>query len=418
MQTLPNGHWLAGLGASRRQLFVVFFLVFNAFTWYYMVLRIMESVSGNSVLTSTFQVVFHVAAIGSSLAGAVLSVGVRRTYLIYFWMAIGAVSSLMLASAYSATVGQLSIIFVVLGISFGLGMPSCLAYLADNTSVDNRGRTSALVFLLINLSAPLLMILFASYDVSVNALILAAWKGVGFLVLVALRPIEGRSLEPERRVSFLSVLRDRSFALYLIPWSMFCIVDALETGLLLGFLTSDFYELTLMISPVIASFSILAGGWLSDRIGRKRVVTYGFVSLGVAYAIIGMAPLVPLAWYVYLVIDAVAAGILWITFLMILWGDLSPRGGAEKYYVIGSLPFFVNALVSLPVVTVAGSLPSTAAFSLASFLLFLAVLPLMYAPETLPQKKIELQRIRGYVEQAKKLAGKYAGKKESDKGKE
>jgi MFS family permease len=396
----------------------VFFLVFNAFTWYYMVLQMMESITGSPGLISAFKTVFVLAAIGSSLAGAVLSVKVRRTRLIYFWMAISAVSSLMLASTYNVTVGQLSIIFIVLGVSFGIGMPSCLAYLADNTSVDNRGRTSALAFLLINLSAPPLMILFASYDVNVNSLILAAWKGVGLVVLVALKPTEGRSLEPERRVSFSSVLRDRSFALYLIPWSMFCIIDALETGLLRGFLTSDFYELTFMISPIIASFSILVGGWLSDRIGRKRVVTYGFVSLGIAYAIIGMAPLLPLAWYFYLVIDAIAAGILWITFLMILWGDLSQKGGAEKYYVIGSLPFFVNALVSLPVVTVASSLPTTAAFSLASFLLFLAVLPLMYAPETLPQKKIELQRIRGYVEQAKKLAGKYAGKKDTEKGKE
>jgi len=403
---MPNRRWLAGLGSSRKELFLVFFLVFNAFTWYYMVLRIIESVPGHSLFSSAFQTVFYLAAIGSSFAGAVLSIRVRRLHLIYFWMSMGAVTSLMLTWVHSLTIGYLSIIFILLGVSFGVGMPSCLAYLADHTSFDNRGRISALVFLLINLSAPPLMILFTTYGLNVNSLILAAWGGLGLAVLVLLKPKERISLEGDKRVSFLSVLRDRSFTLYLIPWFMFCIIDALETALLTGFLTSDFYQLTLMISPVIASFSILLAGLLSDRIGRKRVVIYGFVSLGVAYAIIGIAPMLPFAWYFYLVVDAVAAGILWITFLMILWGDLAPKGRAEKYYVLGSLPFFVNSLMSLPAIAISDLLPASAAFSLASFFLFLAILPLMYAPETLPQKKLELHRLRGYVEQAKKLAGR------------
>jgi len=53
---------------------------------------------------------------------------------------------------------------------------------------------------------------------------------------------------------------------------------------------------------------------------------------------------------------------------------------------------------------------ANAAFSLASFFLFLAVLPLMYAPETLPQRKLELQRLKSYVEQAKKFQEKHAKK--------
>jgi len=55
-------------------------------------------------------------------------------------------------------------------------------------------------------------------------------------------------------------------------------------------------------------------------------------------------------------------------------------------------------------------IPNTSAFSLASFFLFLAVLPLLYAPETLPEKKIELRRLRKYVETAKKFQRKYAEK--------
>jgi len=413
---MQNSRLLAGLGIPRKTLFIVFFLLFNAFTWYYVTIKMMESMHASSSLLSAFLVVFHLATVGSSLAGAVLSNVVGRLRLIYFWMGFGAVASLMLALAYSVTVAWVSIILILLGVSFGMGMPSCLAYLANNTSVENRGRVSALAFLLINLSAPLLMILFTAFDLNVNSLILAAWKGVGFVVLVFLKPKEENFSEARKHVSFSTVFHNKSFSLYLLPWAMFCIIDALETALLKDFVGPDFRLLSLMASPVIASFSILLAGLLSDRIGRKRVVIYGFVSLGVAYAIIGMAPMLTLAWYFYLAIDAVATGILWITFLMILWGDLSPKGSAEKYYVIGSLPFFANALISLSLIPISNILPASAAFSLASFFLFLAVLPLMYAPETLPQKNIELQRLKDYLGRAKKLAGKYAGK--TDGGKE
>jgi len=197
---------------------------------------------------------------------------------------------------------------------------------------------------------------------------------------------------------------------------MFSIIDTLEKALFKGTpLTAEYNMLALTVQPVIAALSMLIGGLLSDRVGRKRVVMYGFVSLGIASAILGIAPKDPRAWSIYLIIDAIAAGILWIVFIMILWGDLSTQESREKYYVIGSLPFLATAALPLSLLPLSAMREATPAFSLASFFLFLAVLPLMYAPETLPQKKLELRRLRSYVEQAKKLAGKHADKKEESK---
>jgi F0F1-type ATP synthase membrane subunit b/b' len=53
-------------------------------------------------------------------------------------------------------------------------------------------------------------------------------------------------------------------------------------------------------------------------------------------------------------------------------------------------------------------MPLSTAFSLASFFLFLAVVPLMYAPETLSEKKIRDKELRDYLEKAKKTKEKYA----------
>jgi len=55
-----------------------------------------------------------------------------------------------------------------------------------------------------------------------------------------------------------------------------------------------------------------------------------------------------------------------------------------------------------------GEIETVTAFSLASFFLFLAVLPLMYAPETLSEKKIREMELRSYTERAKKIKEKYA----------
>ena len=72
------------------------------------------------------------------------------------------------------------------------------------------------------------------------------------------------------------------------------------------------------------------------------------------------------------------------------------------------LPFLISSYIQILFTPYAEFVPVSAAFSLASFFLFLAVLPLMYAPETLPEKKIELKRLRKYMEKAKKVKEKHA----------
>jgi Sec-independent protein translocase protein TatA len=102
-----------------------------------------------------------------------------------------------------------------------------------------------------------------------------------------------------------------------------------------------------------------------------------------------------------------------VLFILILWGDLSFSGTSEKYYALGVIPFFVSKFLDL---TIGNSLPSEiinspALFSFGAFFLFLAVLPLIYAPETLPEKAIKDRDLKSYVEKAKKVAMKEEKKK-------
>jgi MFS family permease len=239
-----------------------------------------------------------------------------------------------------------------------------------------------------------------------------AWRGLGLLIFILLkRPDEEKKMsESPKNQSFGKVVHDRSFTLYLFPWFMFNLIDIFERPVLNGIIGAEFLEFSKMVEPLVAILSIMLGGLLADRIGRKRVVIYGFVSLGVAYAVIGLANQNPLSWYFYMLIDGVAYGILWLIFLLVMWGDLSEHGVREKYYVIGTTPFLIAPVLPVIMAPLSTVVQRDAVLSLASFFLFLAVLPLMYAPETLPEKKIELRRLRGYLEQAKKLKDKHSGK--------
>lgn len=408
MKELLGKGWFDGSGISQRDFWTVFTLLFNTFTWFYMLLVIIDQVSISLNLEYSVRTIFYIAVTGSALAGSLIAEDVRRLRFLYSWMVFGIASSFVLALVYSFAPSLTSIVSVPLGLSFGIGMPSCLAYLADQTQTENRGLVSSLILLSSNLIAFPLALIFMTASVTIFSVILVIWRVFGLLSFASLKPKESFPIKEQRRyVSFSSVLQNRQFALYLIPWLMFSFVDRFEKIVFGNYIEPDFYRSLLSLGPMIGSLSILVTGLLCDKIGRKKVLIYGFILLGVAYALIGIAPTMGVSWYLYLALDSVAAGILSLIFHFVVWGDLSQRHMREKYYVVGSIPVFLTEAISLPLAPYIKLIPATSSFSLASFFLFMAVLPLIYAPETLPEKKIQMRQLRGYAEKAKKLREKY-----------
>lgn len=397
----------------QKDLLIAFFLLFNAFSWWYVIPLIIDSLLSALKVTHTqntvIWVAYYSAIIGSSLVGSILSSKMSRLKFLYFWTILGAISTSLPALLSNFVVAHVLMISILLGVSFGLGMPSCLAYFADCTSVENRGKTSGITFLVTNLSAPLFAISFGMFDLKVNSLIFAAWRAFGLIVFSLKPKIEEKRIvsEIKGKNSFISILHNKSFALYFSAWLMFNLIESFERPIL-DYIFGDFHYI--LMAPVIGSVFTLIAGVLCDRIGRKRVVLYGFVTLGVAYAIIGIAPAVLFSWYFFLTIESISWAIFFVTFVLILWGDLSQYGNKEKYYVIGEAPFFLSDIVRVLSAPYVALIPTTSSFSLASFFLFLAVLPLLYAPETLPERKIELRKLRKYVEGAKKFQQKYVEK--------
>jgi MFS family permease len=406
--------FLAKYTIVRKDFFVVFILLFNAFTWWYLTSSIimddLPNISNVTALqTFTIQITYILAIITSSLVGAWVSSKINQLNFIYFWIILGvAVSPLpILLGSFEMT--SILIVSILMGVAFGLGMPSCLAYFSDSIPIEKRGLSGGIVFLITNLSALIFTFPVTTLDLTWKLIFFTLWRATGLIILF-FRPSEKVIPENKKRVPITSILSNKSFMFYFIAWLMFCFVDRFENPILRPLIGGD---LILIIGLLVGSFSSFVAGILCDRIGRKRVILYGFATLGIAYAIMGIAPTASFSGYIYTAIDSVSTGILWVTFLLIIWGDLSQHSSREMYYAIGGIPFFFSMLIQEYLVAVPDlikNITEISAFSVAAFFLFLAVLPLLYAPETLPEKKMELRRLRKFADEAVKAREKYERK--------
>jgi MFS family permease len=152
----------------------------------------------------------------------------------------------------------------------------------------------------------------------------------------------------------------------------------------------------------------IIGGIIADITGRKRVVIAGFVMLGIEYAAMSVFYNSPAALYLFVALDGITWGLLVTVFFTAIWGDLGDNFEKEKYYTLGGLPYILSNFLYVLIKPSVGNISITAAFSFASFFLFLAVIPLMYAPETLPEKTIKDRELKNYLEKAQKVKEKYS----------
>jgi len=406
------------IGTSRKVAVINIILVANAFIWYFYAVNFLKDVIGKMGFADFEALILGINFLGISAAailGASLSYRFKRrmSFLLY-WMLAGVILSLApMGVNFASSMSYLLIVSAILGFYFGLGMPICMGYYAAATETGNRAKLGGITFLLIGLGFFLLSNI-GIQDITLNALILSTWRAVGLVTLVFLKPDE-KQIDEKYKVTYSSVVSNKSFLLYLIPWCMFSIVNSMAAPMVGKFFPEDFIshsaiiKNSVIIENILAGISAVVGGFFADALGRKRLAVAGFALLGLGYAVLGLFSGNILGWWFYTAVDGIAWGAFCTIFIITLWGDFAQERSSEKYYAIGSLPFLFSTFIRLSIGTyIAGGIPETAVFSFASLFLFLAVLPLVYAPETLPEKKIRERELKSYIEKAKKAKEKYA----------
>jgi MFS family permease len=401
-------------GISIKYFSIIFVLLVNALTWFFMFPTVIDGILEGIVVTDAQKVLIWSAYYGgiviSTIIGSIIANKVDRFKFIYTWIVIGIATSIIPIIYASTTWLDCLIISILLSSSFGLGIPSCLSYFADITHIENRGKVGGIILLTIFIATSILAILFKEIYYPANLVAFAGWRSLGLSIFL-LKPNEtNTSLQRKMDTSLFSEIRqNKNFWFYIFAWIMFNMVDVLAGPIVVESM-GDISTISKFANPIIAGITALIAGIAADKIGRKKIVLYGFISLGIAYALFGIAPNEPFAGYFFVGINGITIGLFFLTFILILWGDISQSGLREKYYALGILPFFLTSIIGI---LSEGVIPNedTRIFSIAAFFLFLAVLPLLVVLDTLPEKKIELIRLRSFADDAKKMREKFEKKR-------
>ena len=388
------------LGLANKQVVVSVALIVNALIWYASVLRFVQANEPNICVL----VIHFLGLIISAFFGASIAKRIERSHLLIFWMFLGTASSFFL---FGLTVNSLlvsSLVSLFLGVSLGIGMPAAMSYFTDCTDVEKRGRISGIGLLLTGIG---IFVFNIAIDVMIIDYLLwggllLAWRLSSLLLFLSVKSF--RTIERKKSFgSYKDILRQQSFLLYFIPWITFSFINYL-TGT-----TNDadiVVNTTLIFSFFMAIFAFV-GGFFLDSFGRKRVTIIGFVMLGFSSAIRGLSS-EAIILYFSAMIDGIAWGFILVIFIWVLWSDLSHNSASDKYYALGVSPYFASMFLNIVIGQyIRDNFVDTSVFSFTAFFLFLAVLPLVYAPETLPEKNLKERELKKYLDNAQKIKEKY-----------
>lgn len=390
------------------------FLLATAFVWYLCAFEFLQNISNSQYSTEQSLIVITVNFIAFAIAAFAGSnlpqVCKNRKTILKFWIIGGILISLLFGIPDFVNYSTIVFLSSLVGAYFGFGMPTFMGYFTANTEYHTRGKFGGLAVLLIVLSFAAITFIAGSQTFIISTA-LAVWLALGLLCVLYVNPPE-KTPEIKNKVSFRTIITNRTFILYIVPWLMLSLINDLTMQINANYFTNIQLSNHLVIENVLAGFSAVVCGFLADRQGRKRLALIGFALLGLGYAALGLFNDNSLAAWFYICVDGIAWGAFTALFLIIVWGDIAQNRNGEKYYVLGVLPYLFSTFAGSTLgAFMSQVVPEITIFSFAAFFLFSATLPLFYAPETLPEKTMKDRELKNYIEQAKNKAAKDKEKK-------
>jgi MFS family permease len=382
------------------------FLVFNSFVWFTLTHAIFTTIVNElNLLDAEKLSLFVIYFVSIAVSGVLGSKFFPRKQIerLSLWLFMGVISTLFLTTASINGFLANTLLALFLGFSIGVGLPSCLSYFANLTTIEDRGFVGGITWSSVGFAVLIFAFLINMLNLLESIYVLTAWRLFGslsFLFLTKRHEEHG----VQKTIRYSEIVHKREVLLYLFPWVMFSIINFSEAPLLERVFGAEFFTFVQLAGYALIGIFAIMGGFIADFVGRKRVVIAGFVMLGIEYAALSVFSESIIALYLFLILDGVTWGLFFSVFFMAIWGDLGENYEKEKFYTLGGLPYLLASFLSILIKPYVSVISPTAAFSFASFFLFLAVIPLMYAPETLPEKTMRDRELKEYIEKAKKKA--------------
>ena len=386
---------------SRRKMLILLTLFITTFTYNYLFhQKLVEDflcIYFNQLEEDIGQVIFYTFYTASFFIGAILSDRIDRKKLLLSWVVSGIIANLLVL--FFCNRNTVYLLMALTGLTLGYGQPSCFSYLVNLTSFENRGRVSSVIQFLIFIVVFLTFAFITVFGFSLSQIML-----VGLVIRAAtLIPLFLDSYEKEETalVSWGSIFKSRNTTLFFIPW----ILCSLSNGILI------FFDENLPTSPEFANIisagryilmigtSIfgLVSGFLADRSGRKQPLIIGFIILGISYAFVGVST-TPLNLIIMILLSGVGWGFITVILQWVVFGDLAPPGGEEKYYALAlsTYPLFEAFFQFIKGVLNVAASPNVVALFV-SVIMFISVFSLLMVPETLPDNLIKDRRFKEYL---------------------
>ena len=305
-------------------------LVFNSFSWYFpLFVLFSDTLNSLSLPYSTLISIFglHYGSVAvSAFLGNYLSEKIGRNKLLSAWIILGVISSILLLTLSHASIEIISIISILLGVSLGLGFPSCLEYLGDSISANRKGLIGGFIFALTFVAIMTLGFFSFTIGFAASILLFTGWRLLGLVLFLTLKTPNNLS---QMKITYSKILQEKTIILYLLPWSIFCIINFIQVPVFdsqlqqrWGFGTTDLSYIISLGEFGIGAVSMIVSGYLSDKIGRKRLIIAAFAMVGVGYTLLSFAYQNLFVFYCYVVLDGIAWGIFFLMFLLVVWGDL------------------------------------------------------------------------------------------------
>ena len=288
------------------------------------------------------------------------------------------------------------IVSVFLGVSFGLGLPTSMAWVANSVAIDKRGRVAGITILITFIMAFITLGLYRVIGGGIITLVVlaAVIRSVSCLGFIKTEnPIDTKKAKTDFSKSQL-----REFSFYIIPWLIFTISSGLAWNLVPDLPEYTFYiNLGYVVRFILIAFFGFVWGIVADRKGRKGPVVIGLVLLGISYFLLGFVES-PYSVLAYLSLAGVAWGS-FFTMYLIIPGDLSIPVEREKFYAIGTiLPIVILFSLGMIPENLSVFFSENAFSQILSLLLFLSIIPIIRAKETLPKQEMRRRELEDYTD--------------------
>lgn len=358
--------------------FATLFVVANSISWFILTFIIIGNLAESYPFSKIVLVVgsYFLALVASAIiGGTLLYKKLRMKIFLLTWVLVGVAACAFYAFISTSNLQSLIASSVTLGASIGIGIPTCFFFFANQANNEGRGKAGAVTYFLIQLLSVAILVFTNGMGVEYTFLALAVWRLFGVGGILFYQPLQ--TPPEERSTSNFSLIKERTFALYFVSWLLFALINSIEAPVVQGFLGSS-YNNYLVAATLISCFTALIGGVLCDLKGRKLVGILGFIILGVGYALLSFLSgksYEGVGQLLYTICDGTAWGLLYVTFIFVVWGDLSEGRIREKYYLWGSMPFLASSFISILVSPFADSIGIGTAFPLASSFCLLLFCP-------------------------------------------